>query len=223
MKVMEQAPVVPVFESTGQAIHVAFTIMAQPAQQDCVLRKSLIRMLDSMNVLSPQLTNWMEQLRGTPSDTVHFDGLSSYDVRAQCSLILLAIETRLPEPERWALCAKYSATDHEGPKDKRRYAFSKVKSEAIKSLSDWIVESGLLSEIPRLAMDCMVAKFYANHAKTEISFRVLAKSFGGNHMAYKRAFDNVKARLRPLELMAVQRLSPYFEAQGIVMPQDESR
>lgn len=205
----------PIFETTGQAIHVAFTILAEDAQQDCVLRKALIRMLEQID---PHC-GWLEQLRGSPSETVHFGGLNSYDVRAQCALIMVAVRTRLPKTEMWALQAKYCKTDFEGPRESRRYAFSKEKIDAVKGLSEWLAESKAFGGIPLLAIDCIVAKYYARHKKTEISFRELAKSFGGNHMQYARAFPKIKARLKPLEDMAVERLRPYFEEQGIVARQ----
>ncbi|WP_136419959.1 hypothetical protein [Herbaspirillum sp. ST 5-3] len=223
MSMIDQQPYqVAIFESTGQAIHVAYTIMSQPAQQDSMLRKSLVRILDAMSNLSPRLSAWLGQLRGEPSGTVHFDGLSSNDVRAQCALILLAVRTRLPDPEMWALQAKYCMTEYEDIGKKRRYAFSGEKAVAIKALSDWLVQTSAFADVPSSVMDCMVAKFYANHAKTEISFRQLAKTFGGDHLKYFRAYGKVKKILRPLEDMAVNRLSPYFAEQGIVMAHELS-
>jgi hypothetical protein len=208
-----------IFESAGQAVHVAYTIMSQPAQQDSMLRKALVGMLAAMPELSPRLTAWFEQLRGTPSDTVHFGGLSSYDVRAQCALILLAVRTKLPEPEMWALQAKYAKTDEEAIDKKVRYAFSAEKAAAIRALSQWLVQTSAFESMPISAMDCMVAKFYTHQRKTEISFRDLAKTFGGNHMTYARAFPKVKKLLRPLESMALTRLQPYFAEQGVVFDQ----
>lgn len=207
-----------IFETTGQAIHVAFIILAEDAPQDCMLRKALIRQLDTLD-RSPLLDHWLEQLRGTPSDTVHFDGLSSLDIRGQCALIMAAVRTKLPKTEMWALQAKYCKTDFEGEKDRRRYAFSKEKADAIRGLSEWVSASKVFDTMPLLAIDCMVAKFYARHSKTKISYRELARTFGGNHMAYARAFPKIIARLRPLEDMAISRLQPYFEEQGIVTRQ----
>lgn len=208
-----------IFESTGQAIHVAYVIMAQPAQQDSMLRKSLVRILGSMANLSPALSSWLGQLRGEKSGTVDFEGLSAYDVRAQCALILTAVRTRLPEPERWAIEAKYCATEDEGRDGEKRYAFSSEKAAAIKRLSAWLVQTSVLGSIPRAAMDLMVAKLYVNHTKTEISYRALAAEFGGDHLRYFRAFKKVKQILRPLEDMAIARLHPYFVTQGIVIGQ----
>lgn len=230
-----------VFETTGQAIHVAYAIMAQPATQDSMTRKSLVRMMDSMTFLPPGLNEWLEQLRGTRSATVHFDGLAPNEVRAQCAMIVNAIRTRLPKPEMWALQAKYAATEDEGRGANKRYAFSAEKAAAITSLSNWLVQTSApfkaqdfcgpmnvpamkelrspFHGIPIQAMDCMVGKFYTNHKKTEISYRTLASTFGGSRMTYARAFPKIKAHLRPLEQMAIKRLTPYFEERGVVLSQ----
>lgn len=239
MKITEPiAAAIPIFESTGQAIHVAFTILAEPAQQDSMLRKSIISALESMPLLSGRQQAFLDQLRGTPSETVHFDGLASNDVRAQCALVMSAVRTKLPDPERWAIFAKYAKTDFEdvgedrslvpspgrgnGEPPKRRFAFSPEKIEAVQNLSMWAYNG--MSErgpvpVPLLAVDCMVAKIYAHHRNTQISFRSLAHAFGGNHMTYARLLPKIRKRLAPLESMAISRLTPYFEQQGIVMRQ----
>lgn len=207
-----------VFETTAQAIHVAFVILGEEAQQDGMLRKALIGMLENLNPPAGAHRDWLEQLRGTPSETVHFGGLSSNDVRAQCSMIMVAIRTKLPKTEMWALQAKYCKTDFEDVNGKRRFAFSREKIEAINGLTDWLHPS--FPSLPRAALSCIIAKLYARHKKTEISFRDLAKTFGASRMLYARAFPRIRAQLRPLEDMAIQRLQPYFEQQGIVPPND---
>ncbi len=208
-----------IFESTGQAIHVAFLILAHDAQQDGMLRKALVRILEAIPMLTDEQDAWLQQLRGSPSSTVSFEGLSSNDVRAQCAMIMSAVKTKLPKTEMWALQAKYCRTDFEGPKESRRYAFSKEKADAIRALANWLADSKSLSAVPLLAIDCMVAKFYTNHKKTEISFRELARTFGGDHLVYFRTFQKVKVQLKPLEGIAIARLKPYFEEQGIVARQ----
>jgi hypothetical protein len=218
--IQDEAVDIAVFETTGQAIHVAYQIMAQPAMQDSMTRKSLVRMMDAMAFLSPQLTHWLQQLRGTPSNTINFDGLSPYDVRAQCAMVLSAVRTKLPPPEMWALQAKYAVPVEEGKGRHKRYAFSEENATAIKGLSNWLVQTSAFHSIGTSAMDCMVAKYYMHHKKTEISYRDLEKTFGGSRMTYARAFAKLKTMLRPLEVMAIARLTPYFEERGVVLGLD---
>jgi hypothetical protein len=111
MGVVQQV-VEPIFQDAGQAVHVAFLVMAQPARQDAPFRKALMRSMESIK-LSTEQRHWLDQLRGEPSGRVNFEGLDMNDVRAQCALITQAVATRLPGPERWVLLAKYGQTDFE--------------------------------------------------------------------------------------------------------------
>jgi hypothetical protein len=100
-----------VFGSTGQAVHVAFLVMSQEATQDAPLRKALIRVLESIRLEGKQRT-WLDQLRGAPSESINFGGLTSTEVRAQCAMITQAVK-QLPPPEMWVLQAKFGQTDFE--------------------------------------------------------------------------------------------------------------
>lgn len=101
-----------IFENAGQAVHVAFLVMAQEAMQDAPFRKALIRVMESINLDRGQ-THWLDQLRGEKSGAINFEGLSGGEVRAQCALITQAVKTNLPSVERWVLQAKYGETDYE--------------------------------------------------------------------------------------------------------------
>lgn len=203
-----------IFSSAGQAVHVAYMITGQEAPQDAPLRKMLIRMLESAANPGSEQRAWLEQLRGQSSRRVNFAGLSPLEVRAQCALIVHAVKSKLPRMETWALQARYGHTEMEDDQGNRRFAFSAERIEAIKGLSDWLAPS--FPAVKPFAVDCMIGKLYANHAKMEISFRELAGNFGGNHMTYARAFDKIRSRLRELEQVALDRLEPYLREQGVV-------
>lgn len=202
-----------IFNSVGQALHVAFLIMSVEAQQDSPLRKALIRMMSDIDLSAGQ-TEWLDQLRGTASESVNFSGLSSSDVRAQCALIISSVRTKLPDPEMWAVQAKFGHMDMGDEEGQRRYAFSSERVTAIKGLADWLAPS--FKGLNPFALDCIVAKAYADHVRTSISFRDLANSLGGSHMTYKRRYQEVKHHLCTLEQKAMDRLQPMFEQQGIV-------
>lgn len=100
-----------IFTSVGQAVHVAFMVMSQPAMQQAPFRKALIRAMESIKLEGYQ-REWLDQLRGAPSDSVNFGGLTGDEVRAQCVMIKQAV-THLPDPERWTLEAKYGYVEYE--------------------------------------------------------------------------------------------------------------
>lgn len=206
-----------IFETTSQALHVSFKIMSVEARQENHFRKALIRAIETIRDPSDEVRDWMDQLRGTSSGTINFCGLSIYEVRAQCAMVTTAVRSRLPEPEMWVVLAKYIPTEEEDlGNNRKRFYYSQERVDAIKNLSTWLVPN--FPAVPSLAMDCMIAKLFANHVRIEISFRDLAHSFGGNHMTYARAFNLMKGRLRALETLAVGRLTAYFESTGLVEP-----
>lgn len=100
-----------IFANVGQAVHVAFLVMSQPAMQQAPFRKALIRAMESIKLEEYQ-QEWLEQLRGAPSDSVNFGGLTGDEVRAQCVMIKQAV-AHLPDPERWTLQAKYGYIEYE--------------------------------------------------------------------------------------------------------------
>lgn len=251
---------VAIFNSVGQALHVAFLIMSVEAQQDSPLRKALIRMMNDID-LSQDQADWFEQLRGSSSGSVNFSELSASDVRAQCALILSAVESKLPKQEMWVIQAKYgqmsgvqgmasdryrvaqryveqcrhtyeSAIDAGGQGDKElkvldiavaslsrmkagpSIGFPEARLTAIKGISDWLAPS--FSGVNGFALDCIVAKIYANHVNTAISYRDLEKAFGTSKSTFARVVPAIKERLAKLEMIGVERLRPYFEEQGIV-------
>lgn len=126
-EVMEQETAI--FANVGQAVHVAFLIMAQEATQDAPLRKALIRVMESIKLDSGNQRNWLDQLRGERgAGTVNFEGLSPGDIRAQCALITQAVTTNLPPIERWVLQAKYGQTEFEDvAEDDDSYALAAVQ------------------------------------------------------------------------------------------------
>lgn len=102
-----------IFENAGQAVHVAFLILAQEATQDAPLRKAIIRVMESIQ-LAPNQRHWLDQLRGAGGGgSVNFAGLSSDEIRAQCVMITQAVKTKLPDIEMWVLQAKYGQVDFE--------------------------------------------------------------------------------------------------------------
>lgn len=102
-----------IFENAGQAVHVAFLVMAQEAMQDAPLRMALIRIMESVKLDNGNQRNWLDQLRGTASGAVNFSGLSGGEVRAQCAMITQAVKTNLPIFERWVIEAKFGQVEYE--------------------------------------------------------------------------------------------------------------
>ena len=135
-------------------------------------------------------------------------------MRAQCALVLQAVKHRLPATEMWVLQAKYGQTDFEDVDGRRRCAFSAERIAAIKGLADWF--RPMFPALNAMAIDCMLARLFANHKQLDITVRDLAASFGGNRMTYQRASKKMQGHLRDMEEIAFKRLEPSFASQGVV-------
>ncbi|KVG77209.1 hypothetical protein [Burkholderia ubonensis] len=204
-----------IFNSTRQALHVSFLILASEPRAKNVLRTALIRAMELEPELSSDQRQWLEQLMGSEANSiVNFSGLDMAEVRAQCAAVVSAVRTKLIEAERWAVLARFGqmgdVRDEEGVK---RFFFLPERADAIRSLSRWL--SPTFPGVSMLALDCLLARLYANHAKATISFRDLARQFGASHMTYKRVYEKVEQRMREVEALAVNRLAPYFEETGL--------
>lgn len=205
-----------IFRDTRQALHVSFLIMSTDPRAKNVFRTALIRIMEMQPSLTKRQQAWLEQLIGDVSDsTVNFAGLNGDDVRAQCAEVASAVNSKLADVEKWAVIARFGQMgDERLPTGVKRFFFMRERSEAIQSLSGWLAPA--FDDISVMALDCMLARLYANHAKVDISFRDLAKAFGANHMTYKRAFDKISVRMREVENRAIDQLTPYFDRTGLI-------
>ncbi|WP_175810627.1 hypothetical protein [Burkholderia cepacia] len=205
-----------IFENTRQALHVSFLILASEPRAKNVLRTALIRAMELEPDLSLAQRQWLEQLTGSDADsTVNFSGLDVVEVRAQCAAVVSAVRTKLVETERWAVLARYGQMgDIRDERGVKRFFFLPERAEAIQNLSGWLVPA--FPGISTLAIDCLLARLYANHSKATISFRDLARQFGASHMTYKRAYEKIEHRMREVEALAVHRLTPYFAETGLI-------
>ncbi|APR40014.1 hypothetical protein [Paraburkholderia sp. SOS3] len=210
-----------IFRDTRQALHVSFLVLSTDPRAKNIFRTALIQIMEMQPNLTARQQAWLDQLIGDASDsTVNFAGLSGDDVRAQCAAVVSAVRSKLPDVERWAVLARFGQMgDARMPDGVKRFYFLQERSEAIQNLSGWLAPS--FDGVSMMALDCILARLYANHAKVDISFRDLAKSFGASHMTYKRAFDKISKRMREVENRAIDILMPYFERTGLIEQEPE--
>lgn len=214
-----------VFVDTRQALAIAYMVTALEPRQPAPFRKALIQAMECQDYLTGMQEAWLAQLRGTPTDsTVNFGGLSSDEVRAQCSTVVSAVNSKLPGPEQWVVRARFIPTEYEemgeGGERARRFYYSRERVEAIQHLARWLPEG--MAAVQGDALDLLTARVFADGEKLAISFRDMAANFGGNHMTYARAYPKVRARLVELERVAVGRLTPYFERTGLIGPEESA-
>lgn len=205
-----------IFQTTGQALHVSFLIMSVEARQKNAFRDVLMRIIESVELPSARLKAWYKELQGSPgSGTINFEGLDSYEVRAQCAMVTQAVHDHLPAPEMHVIRARHIPTlVSDGSKDNKAIYFSDDRRLALEYLAAWVGPS--FDRIKPEAMKYLIAKIYANHKLTNISFRAVAHDFGGDHLMYFRAYPKIKEKLEELEQLALNRLTTHFRNTGLV-------
>lgn len=190
-----------IFRSTSQALHFAFLIEAYEMSVESIMSKAIRHRMMECGI-------W----RDAPS-TVDFCGLNALEVRAQCAMIRAAVRDRLPAPEAWAVQARYGVNEIVLEDGERRPVFSRGRYDSIQSLSNWIAPS--LRGMNVMAIDLLVARAVDGKV-ADVSFRQMAEQLGMSKSTWHRALADVRARLRGLENMAIDRLSPAFIADGLV-------
>lgn len=190
-----------IFQSTEQALHVSFLILSVPAMGENKFRQFLIQVMEDAPDLTNKQSAWLEQLRGAPSTTVNFGGLSQMEVRGQCAMIAAAVRDRLPTTECGALMARFGIGNDKG-EGIRRLALHARRSCGVTTLAP-----------------CL--KLTARHFLTEderdgLSFRNLADEYKLSKDTVFRASVWMKKHYRTLETLGITRLDRKFRAQGVV-------
>ncbi|WP_429497061.1 hypothetical protein ACQUFY_10865 [Robbsia andropogonis] len=215
---MNDRPTTAIFQSTEHALHVAYTVLAQPAMSDGKFRKYLMQALECQDTLSMANVAWLEQLRGSASATVNFGGLSQLEVRGQCAMIESAVNSRLSSRERGAVIARYGAWHQ------KRHGFDLMVSTCGAPQDMEPCASALFD--PDGVVFALATRHYMTAAERkrlaekgielDLTFRGLAEHYGQSKSSLQRTADWIKATFDGLEKRAVSVLDPVFKAHGVV-------
>lgn len=190
-----------IFQTTGQALHVAFLIMSIEARQKNSLRMALIQIIESVELPSARLKAWLEQLRGVSSGTVNFGGLDAYEVRAQCAMVTQVVRDHLPGPERDVIWARYSNQVERGA--------------GVIGISDYAEPH--LPFKDKIAIRALVYAHFAPELRDRgLSYQAISKECGIHTKTLKRATTIIANMAKILENMALARLTPMFERDGLI-------
>ncbi|WP_157128609.1 hypothetical protein [Cupriavidus sp. USMAA2-4] len=190
-----------VFKTTGQALHASYLILSEPAIEKSAFRAALIRAMEATPKLTARQGEWLDQLRGTPSGRVNFEGLTMLEIRGQCCLVTSAVDSRLPTAERGVILA--------------RFAYGEQKGEGIQALVRFCRRSCGISAFAPVYL--LIARHYAPKVRKEgLSLRDIAEKHGLSKRAVDTAARWMASHFAALELLAMQRLQAVFLADGLV-------
>ncbi|WP_439891581.1 hypothetical protein ACS7SF_02775 [Ralstonia sp. 25C] len=187
-----------IFLSVPRALHFAYLMRAYPVTPESIMAK-----------IMRQFVKESEVREGLRVSTVCFDGLTALEVHQQCTNIRDMVVRLLPPPESASVRARFGLTDyHDYDDGERRYFFDRDRTQAIKTLSDWLRPG--FDDVPMPMMDLLVGRHYADLRQTPIPIRDVAELFGKSRSTVHRRADEVGYRLGKLETRALDLLTPVF-------------
>lgn len=191
-----------IFESTQQALHVAFLVMDAPVREKNGLRLALISIIESIGTLTRRQAAFLQYLYGEKSGSVNFDGLSPLEVRGQCAMITATVLHQLPPAERYAIWVRFG----QGIERKRGVIWMAKRLRAVLNLTNLNAIRYLVAEqsLPREQRDPAVSFPYISK-QTDVPVRTL-----------ERAAMTIRKQLRAYENSAYDTLTPMFERDGLV-------
>lgn len=196
-----EKPVDAVFKTTGQALHASYLILSEPAIEKSAFRAALIRAMEATPKLTARQGEWLDQLRGTPSGRVNFEGLTMLEIRGQCCLVTSAVDSRLPTTERGAILSRFGRGGLEREGYQALVRFSR-RSCGISAFAPVYV---------------LIARHYAPKVRKEgLALRAIAEKYGLTKHAVDTAARWMASHFAALELLAMQRLQAVFLADGLV-------
>lgn len=191
-----------IFLSVGQAIHTSFLIMSLDARRQTGFRQVLMRIIESVQLPSARLKAWYDELRGSPG-SVNFDGLDSYEIRAQCAMVTAAVEHHLPDPERDVIWAKHGHQVERG--------------NGVQGWADYVAPQLTIED-----MDVIKALIYGHFhpelRKSGLAYDDISKLSNIHVKTLKRATAIIARSADMMEQRAFNRLTPMFERDGLVEP-----
>lgn len=197
-----------VFQTTGQALHLSYLMLSLPATEKNAMRIALIQAMEFTPKLNFRQSLWLDQLRGTPSDTVNFGGLTMLEVRGQCSIVTSAVNSRLPTAERGAILARFGVGEEKG--------------EGVKLLMRYARRSCGIEAFGPVYL--LAARHYIPKVRREgLSLRAIADKHGLTKHAVDTAARWMAKHFASLETQAMQRLQAIFLADGLVEQAEEFR
>jgi len=192
-----------IFKSTSQAVHFSFIMESLEASSESVMAKMLREHLMSLGL-------WKSE-----PGSINFGGLTSLEIRGQCAMIRASCRTKLFGPEFWVIVSRYGMVKVGKTRDgETAYYLPPEKAEALDSLAGWLTAEH--ASLPPEVLKLLVIRATSNVEGMRPTFRAISEKSGCNKDTLCRHAKKISHRLRELETLAFDRLTPYFERDGVI-------
>jgi hypothetical protein len=194
-----------IFADTAIALQVSYSIGASPVRVQCILRRSILNLIEGARLRNRQQLEWYMRLIGTPSDTVDFAGLTAIEQRAQCVMIRLAVLHRLDEPHACVILARFARLQHE-------------RETGITGLVRYVAHASPVSD--PAALTALTWRHFTprDGHKHGLSLRDFEKHTRVSRMNLSRCAQWLADEFAGLELQALRELEKKFVPHGVSYP-----
>jgi hypothetical protein len=191
----------PVFSDTVVALHVSYAISATRAVAPTSMRRMLLMLMESAEMMNRRQTDWLERLIGQRSALVDFGSLNSIEIHAQAIMITEAVRHRLQPPEQYAMLARFAQTEPE-------------KSAGVLGVVEYVCPSSPISNRDALT-DLVWRRYLPRCYRGGYSFRDIERRTHVSKSTLDRTADWLDDECDGLELRALRRLEETFVPEGI--------
>lgn len=216
-----------IFETVEQALHVSFMVISLPSRQKNPMRTALIRALESVGNLTSTQAATLDYLRGSRSEGGYpnFSGLNGDEVRAQCSMVVAAVNDHLSGDERCAVWVRYARGIPSQPAKAGMAA-----NVSVPPSTEWkrgmFALAGNFRELVGIQDRNTIMALIAGHAfphqrEAAFSYEIISQHSGIPIRTLSRAALKIRKRLVELEVAAALRLAPMFQRDGLVLNEQE--
>jgi hypothetical protein len=193
-----------VFADTTVALHVSYAIRASRAVAPTSMRRMLLMLMESAEMMNRQQTDWLERLIGQPSSLVDFSNLDSMEIRAQATMITEAVSRRLPPSELYAILARFAQNEPE-------------KSAGVFGVAEYLYPDSPTRNRAALT-DLVWRRYLPQLYRGGYSFRDIAKRTHISKSTLARSAEWLDDECDGLELRALRRLEETFVPHGVCCP-----
>jgi len=190
-----------VFADTTVALHVSYAIRATRAVAPTSMRRMLLMLMESAEIMGRRQTDWLERLTGQRSTLVNFDGLDPFEIRAQAVMITQAVCDRLPPPEQYAILARFAQSEPD-------------KSAGVLGVVEYVCPASPTGNREALT-DLVWRRYLPRCYRGGYSFRDIERRAHVSRSTLARAAGWLDDECDGLELRALRRLEETFVDHGV--------
>lgn len=191
----------PVFRDPVVALHLAYAIQARPVLAPCAMRRVLITIMESMDMINARQCDWLARLIGSPSDAADFSGLTPQEIHAQCVFVTEAVLHRLTPCETFVLLARFAQMARE-------------KQAGVFGLAEYLLATSPIDNRDALT-DLVWRRYLPRRYRGGYSFRDIERRTKVHRSTLSRGAEWLDDQCDGLELVALRHLEETFVPDGV--------